>query len=123
MMKFFIVVAAINGFLAVALGAFGAHGVEGKISDKMILNWEQAVTYQMFHTGALLATSLAMFKVQGASLNWAGITFLIGIILLTVSLYFYSITGIKSIGMVSPFGGFYFLFGWFLFGYAMIKFL
>lgn len=123
MMKFFIVVAAINGFLAVALGAFGAHGLEGKISDKMILNWEKAVTYQMFHTGALLATSLAMFKVQATSLNWAGITFLIGIILFSGSLYFYSTTGIKLIAMVTPFGGVFFLIGWILFGYAMIKFL
>src|SRR5699024_9028682 len=105
MMNFFIVVAAIFGFLDVALGAFGAHGLEGKISDIIILNWEKAVTYQMFHTGAFLATSLAMFKVQAASLNWEEITFLIVIILFSGSLYFYSTTGIKSIAMVTPFGG------------------
>src|SRR5699024_7946977 len=123
MMKFFIVVAAINGFLAVALGAFGANGLEGKISDNMNLNCKKAVNYQMFHTGALLTTYLAMFKVQAASLNWAVITFLIGIILFSGSLYFYSTTGIKSIAMVTPFGGVFFLIGWILFGYAMIKFL
>src|SRR5690625_2811047 len=77
----------------------------------------------MFHTGALLATSLAMCRVQAASLNWAGITFLIGIILFSGSLYFYSTTGIKSIAMVTPFGGVFFLIGWILFGYAMITFL
>src|SRR5690625_4494632 len=123
MMKFFIVVAAINGFLAVALGAFGAHGLEGKISDKMILNWEKAVTYQMFHTGALLATSLAMFKVQAASLNWAGITFLIGIILFSGSLYFYFTTCIKSIALdILIFGVLYFII-WFMIGYAFILYI
>ena len=123
MMKFFLVVAAINGFLAVALGAFGAHGLEGKITDKMILTWEKAVTYQMFHTVALLATAFAMFKIQATSLNWAGITFLIGIILFSGSLYFYSTTGIKSLAMITPFGGVFFLIGWILFGYAMMKFI
>src|SRR5699024_12793404 len=105
------------------LGAFGAHGLEGKISDKMILNWEKAVTYQMFHTGALLATSLAMFKVQAASLNWAGITFLIEILLFSGSVYLYSTTDIKSIAIVTPFGGVFFLIGWILFGFAMVKFI
>src|SRR5699024_9411154 len=116
-------VAAIYFFLAVALGAFGAHVFEGTISDKMCLDWKKAVTYQMFHTGALLATSLSLFKVQAASLSWIGITFLIGIILLSGSLYFIFITGIKAIAMVMLFGGVFFLIGWILFGYAMIKFL
>ncbi len=123
MMKILLAIAAVNGFLAVALGAFGAHGLEGKISAKMILTWEKAVTYQMFHTGALLATAFAMLKIQATSLNWAGITFLIGIILFSVILYFYSTTGIKSLAMITPIGGVFFLIGWVLFGYAIIKFL
>ena len=123
MMKILLAIAAVNGFLAVALGAFGAHGLEGKISDKMILTWEKAVTYQMFHTGALLATAFAMLKIQATSLNWAGITFLIGIILFSGSLYFYSTTGIKSLAMITPIGGVFFLIGWILFGYAILKFL
>lgn len=123
MMKFFLVAGAVNGFLAVALGAFGAHGLEGKISDKMILTWEKAVTYQMFHAGALLATGLVMIKFQATSLNWAGITFLIGTILFSGSLYFYSTTGIKSLAMITPFGGVFFLIGWVFFGYAMLKFI
>ena len=50
-MKIFIILGAINGFLAVALGAFGAHGLEGKISDHYLGVWQKAVQYQMFHAG------------------------------------------------------------------------
>lgn len=122
-MKFFLLVAAVNGFLAVALGAFGAHGLEGKISDKMILTWEKAVTYQMFHTGGLLAVGLLMLKIQAMSLTLAGWMFLIGTLLFSGSLYFYSTTGIKQLAMITPFGGVIFLIGWVCLGYAVMKFI
>lgn len=116
-------IGAINGFLAVALGAFGAHGLEGKVSDKALATWEKAVTYQMFHTGALLITGLALIKFQAAGLVWAGWLFVLGIILFSGSLYLYSTTGIRSLAMITPFGGLVFLAGWILFGYAMLKVL
>lgn len=122
-MKVFLILAAINGFLAVALGAFGAHGLEGKLSDKMLNTWEKAVTYQMFHTGALLATGLAMIKVTATSLSVAGWFFLAGIIIFSGSLYAYSTTSVKTFAMITPIGGFCFLIGWVLFGYAMIKYI
>jgi|SRR5699024_4394961 len=122
-MRLFLIIGAINGFLAVALGAFGAHGLEGKISDKMLSTWEKAVNYQMFHTVTLLITGLALFKVNVGSLVLAGWFFTLGIILFSGSLYLYSTTGIKSLAMITPFGGVTFLIGWVLFGYAAIKFL
>lgn len=122
-MKVFLVLAAVNGFLAVALGAFGAHGLEGKITDKMLNTWEKAVTYQMFHTTALLVVGLALLKVNTPGLKVAGWLFLIGIILFSGSLYVYSTTGISSLAMITPFGGVTFLAGWITFGYVMIKHL
>lgn|SRR5690625_3014520 len=122
-MKAFFIIGAINGFLAVALGAFGAHGLEGKITDKMLNTWEKAVKYQMFHTGAILATGLAMLKIQSSALIWAGALFTLGIILFSGSLYFYSTTGVRTLAMITPFGGVTFLIGWILFGYAAIKYL
>lgn len=120
-MKAFLLIGAINGFIAVALGAFGAHGLEGKISEQAIKTWEKAVTYQMFHTVSILFTGLLLIKYQSASLMWAGSLFTLGIILFSGSLYLYSTTGIKSLAMITPFGGMVFLAGWVLLGYAVVK--
>lgn len=122
-MKAFLVIGAINGFLAVALGAFGAHGLEGKISDQALKTWEKAVNYQMFHTVSLLITGVALLKVHSGAMIWAGWAFVLGIILFSGSLYFYSTTGIRSLAMITPFGGVVFLIGWILLGYAMMKVL
>ncbi|MFQ3546387.1 DUF423 domain-containing protein [Halobacillus rhizosphaerae] len=120
-MKFILVAAAINGFLAVALGAFGAHGLEGKISDKNLDIWGKAVNYQMFHTMALFVTALLMSKIQSGLMTGAGWAFFIGIILFSGSLYIYAPTSIKAFAMITPLGGVAFLVGWILLGYAVIK--
>ncbi|MDY0409533.1 DUF423 domain-containing protein [Virgibacillus soli] len=120
-MKIFLLLGVINGFLAVALGAFGAHGLEGKVSDHMLEIWEKAVTYQMFHTTALLAVGLLGMKLQQASLVWSGWLFFIGIVLFSGSLYLYATTGVKTLAMITPFGGVTFLIGWVLLGYAVLK--
>lgn len=122
-MKLFLILGAINGFLAVALGAFGAHGLEGKLSEKALNTWEKAVNYQMFHTMALLVTGLLLAKLQSVGMVWAGWMFLIGIILFSGSLYIYSTSGIKTFAMITPFGGVAFLIGWVLLGYAVVKYL
>jgi len=122
-MKIFLILGVINGFLAVALGAFGAHGLEGKISEKMLDTWDKAVHYQMFHTMALFITGLLAEKITGGSILWAGWLFFIGILLFSGSLYVYSTTGIKSLAMITPFGGLTFLAGWVILGYAVLKFI
>ncbi|WP_028784164.1 DUF423 domain-containing protein [Thalassobacillus devorans] len=120
-MKLFLLLAVINGFIAVALGAFGAHGLEGRISEKALKTWEKAVTYQMFHTGALLAVGLLMMKTQSNLLSGSGWLFFIGILLFSGSLYIYAPTGIKALAMITPFGGLAFLIGWVLLGIAVTK--
>ncbi|MEQ6388425.1 DUF423 domain-containing protein [Bacillaceae bacterium S4-13-58] len=122
-MKTILLLAAINGFLAVALGAFGAHGLEGKLTEKALKTWEKAVDYQMFHTAGLLGVGLLMMKVQASSLSTAGWFFFIGIILFSGSLYIYSTSQIKIFAMITPLGGVAFLIGWVLFGYSLLKFL
>lgn len=122
-MKIFLILGAINGFLAVALGAFGAHGLEGKISEKSLGTWDKAVNYQMFHTMALLVTGLLLVKLQNGGMAWAGWMFFVGIILFSGSLYIYSTTGIKTFAMITPLGGVAFLIGWVLLGYSVIKYL
>ena len=122
-MKLFLMLGVINGFLAVALGAFGAHGLEGKLTEKALGIWEKAVTYQMFHTVALLATGLIGLKFHATSLAVAGWLFFIGIILFSGSLYVYSTSVIKTFAMITPIGGIAFLIGWVVLGYAIVKFL
>lgn len=122
-MKIFLLLGVINGFLSVALGAFGAHGLEGKISEKAIATWEKAVNYQMFHTMALFVVGLLLTKYEGTSFVAAGWLFLVGIILFSGSLYIYATTGIKTFAMITPLGGVAFLIGWVCLGYAIVKFI
>ncbi|WP_017756666.1 DUF423 domain-containing protein [Calidifontibacillus oryziterrae] len=121
-MKRFIIIGAISAFLAVALGAFGAHGLEHKLSEKMMDTWEKAVDYQMFHTMGLFIVAFAANKWQGSSLiKWSGIMMIIGILLFSGSLYVLSTSGITPLGMITPFGGVSFLAGWTLLALASYK--
>lgn len=122
-MKLFLILGAINGFLAVAFGAFGAHGLEGRLSEKSLGQWEKAVNYQMFHTMALFITALLLGKGAAGMFTGAGWLFFAGIILFSGSLYVYALTGVKTLAMITPFGGVAFLVGWVLLGYGAMKVL
>lgn len=124
-MKLFIIAGAINGFLAVAFGAFGAHALKEKLSEKYLAIWETAVQYQMFHALALIAIGILMSsKLMGpvSSLNTAGYLMLAGIILFSGSLYVLSLTGIGILGAITPIGGVAFLVGWIMIIVAAAKF-
>lgn len=124
-MKFFIIAGAINGFLAVALGAFGAHLLEGRIADKYLSTWGTAVQYQMFHALALVAIGILMSsKVLGhvSQLNIAGYLILAGIVIFSGSLYVLSLTGISILGAITPIGGVAFLAGWIMLIVSAVKY-
>ncbi|TQR21110.1 DUF423 domain-containing protein [Psychrobacillus vulpis] len=124
-MKFFIIAGAINGFLSVALGAFGAHALKERLSEKYLAIWETAVQYQMFHALALVAIGILMSsKLLGpvTSLNTAGYLMLVGIVLFSGSLYVLSLTGIGVLGAITPIGGVAFLVGWIMLIVAAMKF-
>ncbi|HZH60924.1 MAG TPA: DUF423 domain-containing protein [Metabacillus sp.] len=123
-MKLFLILGAINGFLAVALGAFGAHGLEGKIPEKYLKTWQTGVTYQMFHAGGLFIVAFLVDKFTNIGVfTTAGWLFLVGIILFSGSLYVLSVTQISVLGAITPLGGLAFLGGWLLVGYAAIRYL
>lgn len=107
--------ACIFGFLAVAIGAFGAHGLEDYFSDKPDLenNYHTATLYQMFHTAALLGVAFASTQWNTVWVNRAGYAFTAGILLFSGSLYILSLTDISVLGAITPLGGVAFLFGWF----------
>jgi len=111
----FVLLAAVTGFLGVALGAFGAHALAARFKDKPNLeaNFKTAVQYHFYH-------GLALFGVAWAADKWpsspaipqAGWLFVLGIILFSGSLYVMSITGNRKLGAITPLGGLIFLIGW-----------
>ena len=107
--------AAVNGFLAVALGAFGAHGLEQKISAEMLAVFNTGIQYHMFHVAALIGVALAaQINTGSRRLAWSIRAFMAGIVLFSGSLYVLAITGITALGMITPLGGVAFLAGWVL---------
>ncbi|MET3684186.1 uncharacterized membrane protein YgdD (TMEM256/DUF423 family) [Alkalibacillus flavidus] len=120
-MKLLLMIGAISGFITVALGAFGAHGLESRLSAKMLDTWEKAVQYQMFHTTAILIAAVLALKTDITLFQTAGWFFLIGIVIFSGSLYIYSLSGAKIFGMITPIGGLAFLVGWALVAYAVTK--
>ncbi len=107
----FIRTGAALGFLAVALGAFGAHALKTRLTPEALQIWHTAVLYHMIHAVVLLALGLYA-KSAGAQTKTASLLFLAGIILFSGSLYALALTGIKPLGAITPLGGLCFLAGW-----------
>lgn len=120
-MRLWVIIGAVNGFLAVALGAFGAHMLEGNISEHYIGVWETAVQYQMLHAGGLLAIGVLIHIVPVKQLQIAGWLMLGGIIVFSGSLYILALSGIGILGAITPIGGVLFLSAWVLVILAMMN--
>ncbi len=97
-------------FFAVALGAFGAHGLRTILSPEYQQVFETAVRYHFFHSLAILICGAAAARLPGAVT--AGRLFGIGILLFSGSLYAFTLTGVSLFGMITPIGGIFFLAGW-----------
>ncbi len=122
MSQLFVILGALMAFLSVALGAFGAHGLQGKLSAEMLDIYQTGVQYHMIHAlGLILIGLLAGLWGSGTWLNAAGWALLTGIIIFSGSLYMLSMTGIKWLGAITPIGGVAFLIGWILVVVAAAK--
>lgn len=108
----FVLLGALNGFLGVALGAFGAHGLEGTLSADLLRVWNKAVAYQQFHALGLLLIGVLLRQENLRTLRIAGWCLLIGILLFSGSLYTLALSGLRPLGAITPFGGVSFLVGW-----------
>ena len=113
MHKNFLLVAAILGFLGVAFGAFGAHGLRERLSPEMLAVFEIGVRYQMYHVFALLAVAVAIAHFGRARLLLiAGWSFIAGMLIFSGSLYAVALTGTGMFGAITPIGGVGLLLGW-----------
>ena len=102
---------ALLGFLAVMLGAFGAHALEGRLSERALEVWETANRYHFFHTLAIFALQLGasqgLRKTRASLVLWS-----LGTLLFSGALYTYALTGLKFAAMLAPLGGLTLAAGW-----------
>ena len=113
MEKLFFALAAILGGLGVALGAFGAHTLESRISRDLLETFEIGVRYHFYHALALIGVAMAIGRWPGSNLPViAGWLFVAGILVFSGSLYILALTGIRWLGAITPIGGVAFIAGW-----------
>lgn len=127
MHKNYLATGALFGAIAVVLGAFGAHGLKQIVAAETVQVFQTGVQYQVYHSLALLGVGIIYEKYPNRLVNWAGVFFIAGIILFSGSLY--AITafkvaesvGLKGIGLITPFGGLFFVAGWILLFLGIMK--
>jgi uncharacterized membrane protein YgdD (TMEM256/DUF423 family) len=120
--KLFLILGGINAALVVMLGAFGVHGLKAKLTAEMLAVYQTGVHYHLFHALGLLAVGLVATQIADSIyLKWSGWLMLVGIILFSGSLYVLSVSGLRWLGAVTPFGGFSFIVAWVLFVIAILK--
>ncbi|MBP3962164.1 MULTISPECIES: DUF423 domain-containing protein [Paenibacillus] len=113
---------AIHALIAVVLGAFGAHALKDRLTDDMLNVFETGVRYHMYHAIGLFLLALAAERIgQGKGIRWAARLMHIGIFLFSGSLYALSLSDIKPLGIITPFGGLAFIVAWAVAAYSIWK--
>lgn len=127
MHKTFLVTGTLLGGIAVALGAFGAHGLKKIVPAETVGTFQTGVQYQMYHALALILVAIVFERSGGSLMQWAGNCFIAGVILFSGSLYLLTAmkaggkVGMEGIGIITPFGGLFFIAGWVLFLLAALR--
>ncbi|MCC8998816.1 MAG: DUF423 domain-containing protein [Candidatus Contendobacter sp.] len=120
--KTFLFLGGVGMLLAVALGAFGAHALKKTLAPDLMAVYQTAVNYHVYHALGLLAVGLlALHLPESALLRWAGILLAVGVLLFSGSLYALSLSGIRWLGAITPFGGVAFMIAWLLLAVAVIR--
>lgn len=111
-MPVWVTVGAVNAFLAVAAGAFGAHALKTRLAPDLLAVFETGARYHLFHAIALVALGALVATRPQPAFHWAGIAFTCGIALFSGSLYALALSGVRVLGAITPLGGLGFLAGW-----------
>jgi uncharacterized membrane protein YgdD (TMEM256/DUF423 family) len=119
--RLFVALGAISALVAVAAGAFGAHGLRARLSPDMLAVFETGARYQMYHALALLAAGWGASRWPGAAAAWAGWLFVAGTLVFSGSLYALALSGQRWLGAVTPIGGVAFLAGWAALAWSAIR--
>jgi uncharacterized membrane protein YgdD (TMEM256/DUF423 family) len=118
MMRWWLVLGAVNAFLSVAAGAFGAHALRARLPQDLQVIFETGARYHMYHALGLVAVGLLGHFRPSPLLSGAGGAMLAGIVLFSGSLYALALSGVRVLGAITPLGGLGFLAGWLLFAMA-----
>ena len=110
MKNYWLGVSAVYGFLAVAFGAFGAHGLKAILTPDMLTVFETGARYQLIHS--VLMVGLSFAQVQNSKFLFSLKSILVGVTIFSGSLYLYTLTGIKFFAIITPLGGLGMLIGW-----------
>ncbi|SMC23068.1 Uncharacterized membrane protein YgdD, TMEM256/DUF423 family [Andreprevotia lacus DSM 23236] len=113
-----IIAAALNMFIGVAAGAFGAHALKTRLPADLLAVWQTAVQYQLLHALGLFVIALLLPRLASPLLGWAGPLMLAGIVLFSGSLYALALSGVRVLGAITPIGGVAFLAAWLLLALA-----
>src|SRR3954468_23792819 len=120
MQRTFLLAGALAGLIGVGFGAFGAHGLRGRLSPDMLAVFETGVRYHMYHALALILVSFVLGRFSGWLVYTAGWCLVAGIVLFSGSLYALALSGVTILGAVTPLGGVAFLVGWACLAFASI---
>ncbi len=117
MSRIFVILSGVLGLTAVALGAFGAHGLRSRLDGlpdgiKRMEWWTTAAHYHLTHALALALVAWLAHRGVGASATLAGWCFVVGVLLFSGSLYLMTVTGMTKLGAITPFGGLLMMLGW-----------
>ena len=127
MHKTFLITGSLLAALAVILGAFGAHGLKKITTPETVATFQTGVQYQIYHAFALLIVAILYEKFTNNFTHYAGVLFIVGIILFSGSLYALTALkatekmGLSGIGILTPFGGLCFIAGWLLLVAGILK--
>ncbi|MEM6642499.1 MAG: DUF423 domain-containing protein [Bacteroidota bacterium] len=122
MHKFFLLAATVSGFIAVCLGAFGAHALKDRLLDGGHLEtYQTAVAYQFYHTLVLLFIGWMALKYPSSWIHYSGYAMVFGLVVFSGSLYVLCFTGVKWLGAITPIGGTAFILGWAFLFMAILK--
>ena len=120
--RLFLALGAGNAAVAVALGAFAAHGLKTRLAPELLQAFQTGVQYHFYHALGLLAVGLVAVRIpDSALLKGSGWLMIGGIALFSVSLYALSLTGLRALGAITPFGGAAFIAAWLLLAVAVLQ--
>ena len=117
-MKLFVPLGALNAFVAVAAGAFGAHGLKARLPSDLLAIFETGARYHLFHALGLIAVGVIAHLRPSSLVNASGWALFAGILIFSGSLYVLALTGTRWLGAITPLGGLSFLAGWALLALA-----
>jgi uncharacterized membrane protein YgdD (TMEM256/DUF423 family) len=126
-MKLFLIIGTLLAGLAVALGAFGAHGLKKLVDADTVSIYQTGVQYQMYHALALIALGILAQRIENSMINYAGFFFIAGIVCFSGSLYLLSSFRAMNKAVpgfvypITPLGGILFILGWLLLLFALLK--